>query len=203
MQDGRPVSFASRSLSETEINYAQIEKEFLAIVFACQKYHYYIYGRNITIKTDHKPLLSIMEKQLAKIPNARLQRMKLRLIKYNLQLTYVPGKYLYVADLLSRYFMKEKNDMEIPELNELVHSLNVSNEKQQQVKKEIETDESLNSLKKILIDGWPNKKKDLKESIRMYWKFKNELLIQDEIIYFNDRIIVPIKMRKDVLKQFT
>ena len=42
MQEGKPISFASRSLSDTEVRYAQIEKEFLAVVFACQKFHYYI-----------------------------------------------------------------------------------------------------------------------------------------------------------------
>lgn len=95
MQEGKPIAFASRSLTDAEINYAQIEKELLAVVFACKKFHYYIYGRKITIRSDHKPLVEIMKKDFCKIPSARLQRMKLNLI-------HVPGKYLYIADLLSR-----------------------------------------------------------------------------------------------------
>ena len=56
LQDGHPVSYASRSLNSAEKNYAQIEKELLAIVFGCEKYHQYIYGGAVSIETDHKPL---------------------------------------------------------------------------------------------------------------------------------------------------
>ena len=68
MQDGKPISFASRSMTETEINYPQIDKEMLAIVFSCTKFHNYIYGRKVNVVTDHQPLVSIMKKELNKIP---------------------------------------------------------------------------------------------------------------------------------------
>lgn len=84
MQGDRPISFASRSLTDAETRYSQIEKEFLAVVFACQKFHFFIYGRRITVITDHKPLLGIIKKKINKIISARLQRMKIRLLKYNI-----------------------------------------------------------------------------------------------------------------------
>ena len=57
MQDGQPISYASRAMTDTEQNYAQIEKELLAIVFACERFNDYIYGRNVVhVETDHKPL---------------------------------------------------------------------------------------------------------------------------------------------------
>lgn len=60
LQNGHPVAFASRSLTKSEINYAQIEKELLAILFSCQKFHYYVYGvKNVKVCSDHKPLESI------------------------------------------------------------------------------------------------------------------------------------------------
>lgn len=63
MQNNRPVYFASRSLNKTEIEYAQIEKELLAITFSCKKFHNYIYGHeDVTIYTDHMPLTSIINK---------------------------------------------------------------------------------------------------------------------------------------------
>ena len=59
IQEGKPVAFASRSLSPAERNYAQIEKELLSIVFACEKFHQYVYGhRAVTIESDHRPLES-------------------------------------------------------------------------------------------------------------------------------------------------
>lgn len=57
LQDNKPISFASRSLSRSEQNYAQIEKETLSILFACHKFHFYAYGRTVTVVNDHKPLV--------------------------------------------------------------------------------------------------------------------------------------------------
>lgn len=54
-QDGRPVAFASRTLSKCEQKWAQIEKELLAIVFSCQRFHFFLYGREFTVESDHKP----------------------------------------------------------------------------------------------------------------------------------------------------
>ena len=64
MQDGHPISFASRALTDCETRYAQIEKELLAIVYACEKFNNYVYGRDVTVQSDHKPLVSIFAKPL-------------------------------------------------------------------------------------------------------------------------------------------
>ena len=79
LQNGQPVAYASRALTPTETRYAQIEKELLAIVFACNHFESYIYGREvIQVETDHQPLVSIVLKPLNSAPS-RLQRMLLRL----------------------------------------------------------------------------------------------------------------------------
>ncbi|PFX11501.1 Retrovirus-related Pol polyprotein [Stylophora pistillata] len=84
MQQGQPVAYASRAPTPAETRYAQIEKELLAIVFACDRFDAYIYGRHqVTVETDHKPLEPIFSKPLASAPQ-RLQRMLMRLQKYNL-----------------------------------------------------------------------------------------------------------------------
>ena len=59
LQEGQPTSYASRSMTDTEKRYAQIKKEMLAIVFATQKFRHYIYGTDVTVHSDHKPLESI------------------------------------------------------------------------------------------------------------------------------------------------
>lgn len=77
MQNGQPVAYASRPLTSAETRYAQIEKELLAVVFACDHFDAYIYGRSrVNIETDHKPLESIVQKPLNNAPK-RLQRMLL------------------------------------------------------------------------------------------------------------------------------
>ena len=107
LQNGQPVAFASQTLSAVEQQYAQIEKECLAIVFGCQKFSQYITRREkVTVESDHKPLQSIFKKSLLCAPS-RLQRMMLRLQRYNLEVVYKPGTQMFVADHLSRAFLKD------------------------------------------------------------------------------------------------
>ena len=104
LQQGKPVAYASRALTDTEQRYAQIEKEMLAIVFSLEKFHQYTYGRRTEIHTDHKPLEAIVKKTLAKAPK-RLQGMLLRAQKYDIDVVYLKGKHMYIADMLSRSYM--------------------------------------------------------------------------------------------------
>uniref|UniRef100_A0A8C5Q177 Reverse transcriptase RNase H-like domain-containing protein n=1 Tax=Leptobrachium leishanense TaxID=445787 RepID=A0A8C5Q177_9ANUR len=101
LQAGQPIAFASRALTLTEQNYAQIEKECLSIVFACQRFHHYLYGRDeITAETDHKPLISIFKKPLLCAPK-RLQSMLLTLQNYCLNVVYKPGRKCILVTLLA------------------------------------------------------------------------------------------------------
>ena len=55
MQQNQPVAYASRAMSSSEIGYAQIEKELLAIVYGCQRFNMYTHGAEIEVLSDHKP----------------------------------------------------------------------------------------------------------------------------------------------------
>ncbi|PFX12169.1 Retrovirus-related Pol polyprotein from transposon 17.6 [Stylophora pistillata] len=68
MQDGHPVAYASRSLTPTEVQYAQIKKELLAIVFGMEKFETYLNGRKVLVESDHKPLEEIFKKSLLNAP---------------------------------------------------------------------------------------------------------------------------------------
>ena len=100
IQDGPPIAFASKSLTDTETHYTNIERELLAIIYGCKKFHTYLYGRTFIVETDHKPLEMISLKNLTAAP-ARLQRMLLCLQQYDLIITYRPGKEMLLADALS------------------------------------------------------------------------------------------------------
>jgi hypothetical protein len=98
----KPIAYASRSMTETELRYAQIEKEALATTWACEKFSTYILGMKFTIETDHKPLVPLLgSKNLDSLP-PRILRFRLRLARYDYTITHVPGKLLYTADALSR-----------------------------------------------------------------------------------------------------
>ena len=68
MQEGKPAAYASKSLSPAEQDYAQIEKEMCAMLFGTERFHQYIYGRNVAVTTDHKPLEAILSKPLSAAP---------------------------------------------------------------------------------------------------------------------------------------
>ena len=86
IQDGQPIVFASKSLTDAETCYANIERELLAIMYSCEKFHTYLYGRTFVVETDHKPLEMISLKNLISAP-LRLQRMLLRLQQYDMVIT--------------------------------------------------------------------------------------------------------------------
>ena len=90
-------------MTETESHYAQIEKEMLAIMFVVERFEQCIYGRQVKVQTDHKPLESIFKKSFISAPK-RLQRMLLRLQKFDLDVTYKKGTEMVLADTLSRAY---------------------------------------------------------------------------------------------------
>ena len=96
MEDGldRPIAYASRTLSPAERKYAQLEKEGLAVVFGVSRFHQYIYGREFTILSDHKPLQYLLSENKAVSPmaSARIQRWALVLGSYRYRILYKAGK---------------------------------------------------------------------------------------------------------------
>ena len=101
LQKEQPIAYASRSLTDAETRYAQIEKEMLAIIFGLKRFDHYAYGRPITVESDHKPLEMINKKALQAAPK-RLQRMLLRAQRYEIDIIYKKGCHMYIADTLSR-----------------------------------------------------------------------------------------------------
>lgn len=148
-QDDHPIAYASRTLNPAEINYAVIEKEMLAVIWACKHFRPYLYGKKFIIKTDHKPLQWLFS---IKDPNSKLIRWRLKLSEYDYEIQYKKGK-TNQADPLSRikftenYINSIDSDLEsmiangdnplaeitVDELDEIINSLpqESSNQKQE------------------------------------------------------------------------
>ena len=87
---------------DCKTRFAQIEKECLAILFACERFDLYLYGREkITVETDHQLLVSIFKKSLEAAP-LHLQKLRMRLHQYSIKVVYRKGSQLYLANTLSR-----------------------------------------------------------------------------------------------------
>ena len=94
------VGYASRSLTSAERKYCQLEKEILSIVFACHKFHGFIYGKKCNVFNDHLPLQFIFKRSIRKVP-PHIQRFVHQLQRYDFEMHYIQGKLLAVADTLS------------------------------------------------------------------------------------------------------
>lgn len=197
LQEGKPVAFASKSLSDTEKRYANIEREMLAVVFACERFHTYIYGRTVTIQSDHKPLESIQLKNIAKAP-PRLQRMLLKIQQYNVLIQYKAGKQMAFADFLSRN--KPTHGDEI-ELDATIHSVMVSKTRKLELQEETIKDEELSSLLTLVMNGWPNDVEDVPKKMRPYWSMRDLLSSEDGLILKGQAIMIPKSLQHMILNK--
>ena len=182
LQEDKPVPYASICLSKSELNYAPIELECLAIVFAMNKFDQNIFGHpNVTIHTDHCPLKAIVNKSLLAAPK-RIQTMMLALQRYAFTVTWKPGKEQIIADLLSRH-TRNREQPEEPAAREHVFLL----QKHESVSivetinpvrdclvtgalnvtiQETERDKLLQQLSEVIKNGWPKDVTEVPESVR-------------------------------------
>ena len=203
MQDGKPVAFGSKTLTSCERRYANIERELLAIVWGAQKFHTYVYGRRVIVETDHKPLESIFRKPLNDAP-PRLQRMLLKLTKYDLDVRYVPGKQQVISDCLSRAPISDTAPATEPEdvigIN-LIEDLGFESSTLKRFKETSSNDETSRVVMEYVLKGWPSEKEQVDELAREYWSFKEELSVEDGLLFKSDRIVVPRSLRAEVLDE--
>ena len=218
-QERHPIAYASKALTTTERNYAQIEEECLAIVFACTKFDQYIYGRTmVTIHTDHKPLETIFKKALLAAPK-RLQCMLLRLQKCNLQVQYKRGVEMHIADFLTRTFTDNKveeqkqqqnastsqaDDMDILGIEDMEHVdalefTRVTDQRFVQIQELTKEDNQLQAPTVTILAGWPDTKDETLLCIREYWSFRNELTVHNGVIFRGNRFITLKVLRPEML----
>ena len=157
MQNGKPIAFASKSLSDADTRYANIEREMLAVVFGCERFHTYVFGKSVTIESDHRPLEMIHLKNLSAAPQ-RLQRMLLRIQPYAITIRYRPGKEMAMADALSRQPCDNKEQIQ---LDVQLHFVQFSTQRLEILRDETRQDAELMELQTIIHDGWPEKRKEV------------------------------------------
>ena len=206
LQEGQPVHYANRALTTTEQNYAQIEKEFLAVVFSCEHFEHYIYGKHVTVETDHKPLIAIQKKPI-NTASKRLQRMMLRLQRFDLNLTYKSGKEMCIADALSRALPKQSkisstshfcNDLETVNF---VEDLPISDSTLAKFQVETAKDESLQVLSQVIRAGWPTKTSMVPTSAQPFFKYRDEMTLQNGLIFKGTKIVVPESLHRCMLEE--
>jgi RNase H-like domain found in reverse transcriptase len=191
MQNGIPISYASRVLTATERNYAQIEKETLAILFAARKFDQYICGKSdVIVETDHSPLIQIFSKPISQSPK-RIQSMILCLQRYNLKLRYKKGMEMLLADTLSRAPSQSNQESsrtcevyKIQEIEEtckaiievqITNGLRIRKTQIEKIKDETKKDEIAHKLMTTIQRGWPKDKTKLETTLNDFWPIRDSL----------------------------
>ncbi|CAC5364689.1 unnamed protein product [Mytilus coruscus] len=205
IQDNKPVAYASRSLTDAESRYANIERELLGVLFGLERFNDYTYGKHINVESDHKSLEMIVRKSLGCAP-PRLQRMLLRLQKYDFSLKYIPGKDLIVTDMLSRAPIKINTNNEVENdiecfVNMVIRNTSMSDRNLEQITEETSKDDTLQRLTRLIIDDWPDEKNEVPKEVFEYWNFRDELSNVNGIILKGEKIIIPTSMRKNMLNK--
>lgn len=202
MQEGRPVAFASRTLTSSEVKYAQIEKELLAIVFACERFHYYVYGSAFTVESDHRPLESLMKKDLVDV-SVRLQRLMMRLLKYDqMEVTFKPGKEMLIADCLSRAQVsdtEEDNDL-TKAIHAIIKEACIVENNFQYYKQVMEEDEKLKKVCNFVEEEWPSFHK-LDLFSQQFYKIRHELHYEKGVLLYGDKMVIPQGLQSKIRKQ--
>ncbi|XP_040079262.2 uncharacterized protein LOC115324209 [Ixodes scapularis] len=194
IQSGHPIAYSSRSLTDTQQKYAQIEKEALAIVHGCSKVKDYILGHSsVTVESDHKPQEAIFRKPLCDRP-LRLQRMRLMHQRYPITVQYKPGKELFLADALSRFPTKTmlKDESDQFQVN-IVSTLSVSDARLHDILQATENDAAFVQLREYASASWPAEKRDVPEELQTYWNYRDEMHVEDGLVCKSNKVIKELR----------
>ncbi|XP_030286082.1 uncharacterized protein K02A2.6-like [Sparus aurata] len=201
MENGeeKPIAFASRTLSEAESKYAQIEKEALSIIFGVKKFHKYLYGRKFTLITDHKPPLAILGPKSA-IPTLaalRMQRWALILMAYNYVIEYRQSAEHANADALSRLPSKDRDSTAEEGKMFYFSIMEDLPVKASDIAQGTSKDPVLSHVKELTLNGWPCHAKE--ETLKPFFMRKTELSVEQGCVLWGMRVIVPPALRPKLL----
>ena len=203
----KPVAYVSRAMMPTEQRYPQIEKEALALTWACERFADYLLGLEFNIQTDHKPLVPLFStKCLEELP-LRIQRFRMHLMRFQFTISHVPGKNLTTADALSQVpVSKPTKDDEIQHkegeafIQLVFQSLPASEPQLQKIKTCQEKDKVCKQITTYCSTGWPHKNK-LSQRIKLYHPMAAEFTVVNGLLMRGSRIVIPSSMRSEMLEK--
>ena len=192
-------------MTTTEQRYAQIEKEALGVTWACERFQDYLVGMRFHIETDHKPLVPLLSsKNLDELP-IRIQRFRLRLMRFCYSISHVPGKDLVTADTLSRTPVslptakEEEFQQEVCAFLDLVvNNLPATDTRLRDIQSHQDSDPACSQIKHFCQGGWPPRS-HLKGPLKAYISVKDELSVHKGLLLRGNRLVIPPALRKEIL----
>ena len=215
--DGWKLVFAgSQFNSKAEAKYSPIEGEALAIVKGLHKTRYFVLGcSDLLLVIDHKPLLKVFgDRKLEEIHNPRLLLLKEKALPYRFNLLHIPGKSNKIPDAVSRYppstepSSEEDNNTTwlgieesacltvISTLSSIDHIETIT---WNRIQEATISDPSMVELSEIIQSGFKKSLKQLPSELKPFHRFKNFLSVFDGVITYKNRIVIPPKLRQEIL----
>ena len=201
LQCEHPVYFASKALSDSQKGYVAIELEALAVSWAMEKCHHFLYTTKFVLETDQKPLEAILAKSL-NAATPRLQRILIKTFAYDFTVKYLPGENNQLADCLSRLgCLQDKIKLPRLKVHLLTTHLSATSDKLQQIHQATQDDDTMALLKYTITFGWPNTVQELPKELQAYWTFREEMTVEDGLILKATRIVIPLTLRESTLQK--
>ena len=204
----RPVAYCSRMLTKTEQRWAQIEKECLAAVWACERFHTFVCGIEFELQTDHRPLVPLVNKKDLSDTPLRCQRLLMRFARYAPTAVFVPGRKLIVADLLSRQPLQRQAGGDDDVLRSDVDAhvayvashLPASTDMLETIQTKQQEDPQIRRVIYYTLHGWPDDE-DLTE-LQDYYAVRGQFSVMGvSLLMFNGRLVIPECLRAQMLER--
>ena len=196
----RPIAYASRTLSTSEKNYSQIDREALAIVFGIKRFHEYLFGQHFTLITDNRPLSHILspEKGIPNIAAARIQRWAVFLGAHMYSIEHRSASRHTNVDGLSRLPVKCTSKESEVKLNQ-VHQFSVLPVTSDEIASETRKDPILSRVYLFTTNGWDTA--DVNDCrLQPFYRRRNELNIINGVLTYGTRVLIPEKYRDQVME---
>ena len=171
------------------------------MLFATNRFHEYCYGRHFDVLNGHKPLQGIFSKSLVNAP-PRIHRLLLRLQRCGFDFHYVPGIKIVVFDCLGLIQMNQSLKFQkVNSISMFIHLISnfpMTDAKLEEFKTETENDSALQTVKKYISEGWPEKCSTVDPSAQSYFTYRNGISYAEGLLLKGNCVIVPSSMRKDI-----
>ena len=201
LQCGHPVYFGSKALTDSQKGYVAIELEALAVSWAMEKFHHFLYATKFVLETDQKPSEAILAKSL-NAATPRLQRILIKTFAYDFTVKYLPGENNQLADCLSRLgCLQDKIKLPRMTVHLITTHLSATSDKLQQIRQATQDDDTMALLRHTITYGWPTTVQELPKELQAYWTFREEMSVEDGLILKATRIVIPPSMQESIIQQ--
>ena len=193
------VAFASSTLSTAQRNYSVTEREALACVWAIEKWHRYLWGREFVLRTDHQALNTLMTSRGIGRAGMRISRWACRLMEYSFTVEYIKGR-INPADGLSRLPAPVKEASDDEQLVVAALTAERAAVTGSELKAASRADPLLSKLRQQIPRPWPRRYSECVPELQPFYRCREELAVLDDVVLRGGRVLVPEALRSRLVE---